>query len=104
MGSGIALLVTDARCGSLGFLETGVSRSSYCKALNFPSRPSSLSSVLLVALIFALPAIVAVAGAMTARRASGQLPLRRTTILCCTGVAVSFILIALAHARYLGVD
>jgi hypothetical protein len=104
MGSGIALLVTNARCGSVGFLETGISRSSYCKALNFPSGPSSLSSVLLAALIFALPTIVAVAGATIARSADGQLTLRRTTILCATGVAVSFILISFAHARYLGVD
>jgi hypothetical protein len=72
--------------------------------LNFPSRPNSVSSILLVATVFVLPTIVAVAGAANAGRTGGRLNLRRPTILSITGVAVSFALIALAHARYLGAD
>jgi hypothetical protein len=103
MGSLIAFLVTNARCGAVGVLGDATGRSSYCKALGLPAWPSSVGSALLAAAIFCGPIAIALIGAAIARRADGRIDLRVPVALSLAGLAISFILIGLAHAN-LGAD
>jgi hypothetical protein len=104
LGSFIALVLTNARCGAVNMLAASVRPSSYCRLLHFPSLPNSAGSVLLAFGVFALPTMLALIGATVAGRPDNHVAHGRTAVLCATGVAGSFILIAFAHVSAIGVD
>ena len=101
LASVVAFCVTDARCGAvaLGPLQ---SRSRYCRALNLPARPESVTSLVLVGLIFALPLCLAFCMSSARWRANADDIPRRFGILIGVLIASSFVLSVFANHHALG--
>ena len=104
MGSFLALLVTNARCGAIDTFAVDRNRSAYCKALGLPSVPTSLSAALLTFGVFGAPTIIALVGASRSSRLERRLPLDRIAMCCGAPVVLSFALVAFAYVRSVGVD
>jgi hypothetical protein len=100
----VAFVLTDARCGAIDLATTATDRSSYCRALGAPGTPHSLSGLVLMVVVFGLPTICALGGALASLRLTGGATLRTVGICCAVGVGVSLILIVFAHANYAPVD
>jgi hypothetical protein len=99
--SAIAFLVTDARCGGLGVV---LSKSAYCRALDGPGLASTPPGIALEFALFGLPSAVALLAAVrwaVTHRRSG---LTGVTVFCAANVALSLLLLAVAHAQYMPVD
>jgi hypothetical protein len=102
IGSLLAILVTNARCGAIDTLAVDLHRSAYCKALGLPSVPTSVSGVLLTFGVFGAPTMIALVGAAGWSRLERRLP--RIAMCCGAFVVLSFALVAFAHVRSVGVD
>jgi hypothetical protein len=100
LASVASLLLTNARCGVSAGGAT--SQSSYCQALGLPSGPHRLGSVLLIIAIFTLPSLIAVVGSLRAWRAGETRGINRPAGIALAGVALSFGLVLLAHANFVG--
>jgi hypothetical protein len=103
--SALALGLTNQRCSgdrSFDVFGPNVNRSGYCKALHVPAFPNSVSSVLIAAALFVLPAVIALLGTARSLRTQQPKPLRRAAALTVGILATSFALIPLAHVSYLG--
>jgi hypothetical protein len=99
--SAIAFLVTDARCGALG---VALSRSAYCRALNAPGIASTPLGIGLEFALFGLPSVVAVVAAFRWIVTRRHHSFTAVSAYCATNLALSFVLLAAAHAQYAPVD
>jgi hypothetical protein len=99
--SAIAFLVTGARCGAIG---VALSRSAYCRAVNAPALAPTPIGIALEFVVFGLPSVVAATAAfrwvVTRRRPY----LTAVSVYCAANVALSLVLLGLAHGQYAPVD
>ncbi len=77
-------------------------QTGYCKATHFPGFPDSVGSVLLVAAIFLLPAVVAVLGAAVAASAGNKTIFRSTSAVAVVLAIAQWLLLTQAGVNYPG--
>lgn len=93
----IVFLVTGAKCWGFG-------KSAYCRAINAPGLATTPTGIAIELVLFGLPPLVAVTGAcrwLTKRRSPS---LGVATRLCAAIIALSAVLLLLAHAQSLASD
>lgn len=93
----IVFLITGAKCWGLG-------KSAYCRAINAPGLATTPVGVAIELVLFGLPPLVAVVGACrwVAKRRSPSLGV--ATTFCAAIIALSVVLLVLAHAQSLAAD
>jgi len=97
LATAIVFLITGARC-------VGVGKSAYCRAINAPGLPTTPLGIAIELVLFGLPPLVALIGAcrwVTKRR---TLSLGLATTVCAALIALSVVLVILAHAQSLAAD
>ena len=93
----IVFLITGAKCWGFG-------KSAYCRTINAPGLATTPTGVAIELVLFGLPPLVAVIGACrwVAKRRSPSLT--AATTFCAAIIALSVVLLVLAHAQSLSAD
>jgi hypothetical protein len=99
--SAIAFLITGARCGAMG---VALSRSEYCRAVNVPALAPTPIGIALEFALFGLPSLVAVMAALRWAISRRRPSLTAVTLYCAANLAMSLVLLAVAHVQYAPVD
>ena len=93
----IVFLITGAKCWGFG-------KSAYCRTINAPGLATTPTGIAVELVLFGLPPLVAVTGAcrwLTKRRTPS---LGVATSLCAAIIALSAVLLVLAHAQSMAAD
>lgn len=105
----VALIATTLLVTAMMFLITGakcwgIGKSAYCRAINAPGLATTPTGIAIELVLFGLPPLVAVTGACrwVAKRRSPSLSM--ATSLCAAIIALSAVLLVLAHAQSLAAD
>ena len=93
----IVFLITGAKCWGFG-------KSAYCRTINAPGLATTPTGIAVELVLFGLPPLVAVTSAcrwLTKRRTPS---LGVATSLCAAIIALSAVLLVLAHAQSMAAD
>jgi hypothetical protein len=96
--SGLAFGLTYQRCHGAVF-PNDATPSSYCSTLNLPHLPNSTEGIGLALLLFILPSVLVLIGALTAVRSERHLRLLWFGLPAAALIVLSFLLIPVANLR-----
>jgi hypothetical protein len=85
-------------------MGVALSRSAYCRAVNAPALAPTPIGIALDFVLFGLPSVVAAMAAFRWVVTRGRPYLTAVSVYCAANLALSLVLLTLAHVRYAPVD